>query len=95
MPTLIPAATRTLSVFEIFAREKRALTKSNVARLHPVAGTSCLDLRHTFHPLGYLMRTPKSRKYHRFSLPEPTERMQKCRDAYLVAQRKIAVQMLS
>ncbi len=64
MPTLIPAATRTLAVFEIFAREKRALSNSDMARLLSVADTSCLDLLHTLHTLGYLMRTPKTRRYY-------------------------------
>lgn len=64
MPTIIPAATRTLAVFEIFAREKRALTNSDMARLLSVADTSCLDLLHTLHTLGYLVRTPKTRRYY-------------------------------
>ena len=64
MPTLIPAAARTLAVFEVFAREKRALANSDMARLLSVADSSCLDLMHTLYTQGYLMRTPKSRKYY-------------------------------
>ncbi len=64
MPTLIPAATRTLAVFEIFAREKRALSNSDMARLLGVADSSCLDMLHTLHTLGYLMRTPRTRRFY-------------------------------
>jgi DNA-binding IclR family transcriptional regulator len=64
MPTLIPAASRAMAVFELFAREKRELSNSDVARLLSVAETSSLDLLHTLQTLGYLMRTPRTRRFY-------------------------------
>lgn len=64
MPTLIPAAARTLAVFEVFASEKRELSNSDVARLLSVADSSCSDLLYTLHSLGYLMRTPRTRRFY-------------------------------
>ncbi len=64
MPTLIPAASRTLAVFEVFAREKRELSNSDMARLLDVADSSCSDLLHTLHTLGYLMRTSRTRRFY-------------------------------
>ncbi|KJK26412.1 IclR family transcriptional regulator [Burkholderiaceae bacterium 16] len=64
MPTLIPAASRTMAVFELFAREKRELSNSDVARLLSVAESSSLDLMYTLHSLGYLMRTSRTRRYY-------------------------------
>lgn len=64
MPTLIPATSRTLAVFEIFAREKRELSNSDVARLLSVADSSASDLLHTLHTLGYVMRTPRTRRFY-------------------------------
>ena len=61
MPSQIPAVSRALSVFEMFAREQRELTNSEIARLLSVAESSCSDLLHTLHTLGYLTRTPRSR----------------------------------
>ncbi|MCA0243974.1 MAG: IclR family transcriptional regulator [Proteobacteria bacterium] len=69
MPTHIPAAERTLAVFEIFAREKRELSNSEMARLLDVAESSSSDLLFTLHSLGYLMRTPRTRRFY------PTARM--------------------
>lgn len=53
-----------MAVFEIFAREKRELSNSDVARLLSVAESSCSDLLHTLHTLGYLIRTPKTRRFY-------------------------------
>lgn len=64
MPTPIPAAARAMAVFEIFAREKRALSNSDVARALSVADSSASDLLHTLHALGYLMRTTQSRRFY-------------------------------
>lgn len=64
MPTLIPAASRALAVFEIFAREKRELSNSDMARLLSVADSSCSDLLHTLHSLGYLMRMARTRRFY-------------------------------
>ncbi|AQV94730.1 IclR family transcriptional regulator [Cupriavidus necator] len=69
MPTLIPAASRAMAVFEVFAREKRGLSNSDMARLLQVAETSTSDLLHTLHSLGYLMRTTRTRRFY------PTGRM--------------------
>lgn len=64
MPTLIPAAGRTMAVFEVFAREKKELSNSELARLLSLADSSCSDLLHTLHTLGYLMRTSRSRRFY-------------------------------
>jgi DNA-binding IclR family transcriptional regulator len=64
MPTLIPAAARTLAAFEIFAREKRELSNSEMARMLSLAESSCSDLMNTLHTLGYLMRAPRSRRFY-------------------------------
>ncbi len=61
---MIPAAGRTLAVFEVFAREKRELSNSDVARLLSLADSSCSDLLHTLHTLGYLTRTPRTRRFY-------------------------------
>ena len=64
MPTLIPAAGRTMAVFEAFAREKKELSNSELARLLSLADSSCSDLLHTLHTLGYLMCTSRSRRFY-------------------------------
>lgn len=64
MPTLIPAASRTMAVFEVFAREKRELSNSDVARLLSLPDSSSSDLLYTLHTLGYLMRTSRSRRFY-------------------------------
>ncbi|ODV44499.1 IclR family transcriptional regulator [Cupriavidus sp. UYMMa02A] len=69
MPTLIPAASRAMAVFEVFAQEKRELSNSDMARLLQVAESSTSDLLHTLHSLGYLMRTTRTRRFY------PTGRM--------------------
>jgi len=64
MPTLIPAVGRTLAVFEAFAREQRELSNSDVSRLLSLADSSCSDLLYTLHSLGYLIRTPRTRRFY-------------------------------
>lgn len=73
----VPAAARTLRLFEVFAREKRELTKSELARFLDLAESSCSDLLDTLHMLGYVSRTANSRRYY------PTGRL-------LVAAKEIA-----
>ncbi|SEB24736.1 IclR family transcriptional regulator [Variovorax sp. YR216] len=64
MPSLVAGATRTLAVFEVFAREKRPLSNSDMARLLDLTASSSLDLLHTLHAVGYLMRTPRTLRYY-------------------------------
>ncbi|MEJ8858776.1 IclR family transcriptional regulator [Variovorax robiniae] len=64
MPSIIPAVGRTMAAFEAFAREKRDLSNKDMARLLDLPDSSCLDLLHTLHSLGYLLRTPKSLRYY-------------------------------
>lgn len=64
MPSLIPAVSRTLAALETFAREKRELTNKEMARLLNLPDSSCLDLLHSLHTLGYLMRTPQTLRYY-------------------------------
>ncbi|WP_051215289.1 IclR family transcriptional regulator [Granulicoccus phenolivorans] len=66
----VPAAARAMAVFEIFSREKRELTKSEVARLLDMPESSSSDLLDTLYQIGYLMRTPSTRRYY------PTSRLQ-------------------
>ncbi|MCG2621348.1 helix-turn-helix domain-containing protein [Arthrobacter sp. I2-34] len=60
----MPAAARTMALFEIFAREKRELTKSEVARLLDLPESSSSDLLNTLHGLGYLSRTATTRRFY-------------------------------
>jgi DNA-binding IclR family transcriptional regulator len=68
--TTVPAAARTVAVFEIFARERRELTKSEVARLLDLPESSTSDLLNTLHEIGYLSRTAATRRFY------PTGRLQ-------------------
>jgi DNA-binding IclR family transcriptional regulator len=61
---MVPAAMRTLAVLELFAREKRELSNSDLARLMDLPESSCSDLLHTLHELGYLLRTVRSRRFY-------------------------------
>ncbi|VTY35178.1 HTH-type transcriptional repressor AllR [Xylophilus ampelinus] len=63
MPQVVPTALRALQVFEVFAREGRPLTNSEVARHLELADSSCSDLLFTLREAGYLMRMPKSRYF--------------------------------
>jgi DNA-binding IclR family transcriptional regulator len=62
--TPVPAAARTLAVFEIFARERRPLSKSELARLLDLPESSCSDLLNTVESLGYVTRTMSTRRYY-------------------------------
>ncbi|WP_151447061.1 IclR family transcriptional regulator [Lacisediminimonas profundi] len=64
MPQIIPTAQRALQVFEVFAREQRPLTNSEMARYLDLADSSCSDLLFTLRQAGFLLRTPKSRHFH-------------------------------
>jgi len=59
---LVPAAARTLAIFEAFARERRELTNAELAQCIGVAESSCSDLVNTLIGLGYLARTPRHRR---------------------------------
>jgi len=69
MPTTVPAALRTLTIFEIFAREQRELSNAEVARLMGLPESSTSDLLHTLHEAGYLLRTLRTRRFY------PTRRL--------------------
>jgi DNA-binding IclR family transcriptional regulator len=60
----VPAAARTLALFEVFAREKRELTKSELARLLDLPESSCSDLLNTLYELGYVARSNTTRRYY-------------------------------
>jgi DNA-binding IclR family transcriptional regulator len=64
MPQIIPTAQRAMQVFEAFARERKPLTNSELARILDMADSSCSDLLHTLREAGYLLRTPKSRYFY-------------------------------
>ncbi|QTO23319.1 IclR family transcriptional regulator [Burkholderia seminalis] len=69
MATSVPAAARTMAVFEIFAREKRELLKSELARLLDLPESSCSDLLGSLEALGYVSRTVSTKRYY------PTRRL--------------------
>lgn len=64
MPNFVPASARTVAVFEMFARERRELSNSEIARLLDLAESSCSDLLHTLHESGWLMRTAHTRRFY-------------------------------
>lgn len=64
MPQILPTAQRVLQVFEVYARERRPLTNSEMARFLDLADSSCSDPLYTLRQAGYLLRTPKSRYFH-------------------------------
>ncbi|NYT35917.1 IclR family transcriptional regulator [Allopusillimonas soli] len=70
MPATIPAVTRVMSIFETFARERRDLGNSEIARLIGVPDSSCADLLHTLHQAGYVVRMARSKRFY------PTSRLQ-------------------
>jgi DNA-binding IclR family transcriptional regulator len=53
-----------MAVLDLFAREKRDLSNSEVARLLDLPESSCTDLLHTLHELGFLMRTLRTRRFY-------------------------------
>lgn len=64
MPQAVPTAQRALQVFEVFAREGRPLTNSELARYLELADSSCSDLLFSLREAGYLVRMPKSRYFY-------------------------------
>jgi DNA-binding IclR family transcriptional regulator len=70
MPAFVPAAARTMSIFETFAQHRRELSNAEIAKLLGVAESSSSDLLHTLYEIGYLMRTARSRRFY------PTARLQ-------------------
>jgi len=64
MPQILPTAERVLQVFEVFARESRPLSNSEMARMLGIADSSCSDLLFTLRQAGYLLRTPQTRLFH-------------------------------
>ena len=64
MPAFVPAAARTMTLFETFAQQRRELSNAEVAKLLGMAESSCSDLLHTLYESGYLMRTARSRRFY-------------------------------
>lgn len=64
MPAFVTAASRALTIFEIFAHERRELSNAEVAKLLQVAESSASDLLHTLVETGYLVRTERSRRFY-------------------------------
>jgi DNA-binding IclR family transcriptional regulator len=62
--TSVPAAARAMSLFEVFARERRELTKSELARLLNLPESSCSDLLSTLYDIGYITRSVESKRYY-------------------------------
>lgn len=64
MPQILPTAERALQIFEIYARERRPLSNSEMARMLGIADSSCSDLLYTLRQAGYLLRSPKTRLFY-------------------------------
>jgi len=64
MSQAVPTAQRALQVFEVFAREGRPLTNSELARHLDLADSSCSDLLSILRDAGYLLRMPRSRHFY-------------------------------
>jgi len=64
MPAFVTAAARALTIFEIFAHERRELSNADVAKLLQIAESSASDLLHTLVETGYLIRTERSRRFY-------------------------------
>jgi DNA-binding IclR family transcriptional regulator len=60
-----------MTLFEVFAREKRELTKSEIARLLDLPESSTSDLLNTLYELGFVSRMASSRRFY------PTNRLMK------------------
>ena len=64
MPAFVTAAARALTIFEIFAHERRELSNAELAKLLQVAESSASDLLYTLVEPGYLVRTERSRRFY-------------------------------
>ncbi|MGY4099421.1 IclR family transcriptional regulator [Nocardia sp. R16R-3T] len=60
----VPAAARAMSLFETFAIERRAMSKSELARLLDLPESSTSDLLNTLLELGYVTRTVATRRFY-------------------------------
>jgi len=69
MPQLIPSALRVMQVFELFSKERRPLSNSEIAKALNLAESSCSDLLYTLRQAGYLLRMPSNKKV------QPTSRL--------------------
>ncbi len=63
-PMNVKTALRVLEIIETFARERRALSLSELARLLAVPASSCLALIRTLTSLGYLYETGRRQGYY-------------------------------
>jgi hypothetical protein len=68
----VKTALRVIEIIETFAREKRALPLSELARLLDVPVSSCLALIRTLTGLGYLYETGRRQGYYPSALRVPT-----------------------
>src|SRR5690606_19629801 len=69
MPQILPTAQRVLQVFEVYARERRPLSNSELARPPGLADRRCSAVLYTLRQAGYLPRAPTSRFF------QPTARL--------------------
>lgn len=58
-----------MAIFEVFAREQRELSNSELARFIGIADSSCADLLHTLYQAGYVTRTARTKRFY------PTSRL--------------------
>lgn len=64
MPAFVSAASRVFQVLETFAKEKKPLSNSQLAKKLDLAESSCSDLLYTMQESGYLLRTPRTREFY-------------------------------
>ncbi|MBU7572607.1 MAG: IclR family transcriptional regulator [Hydrogenophaga sp.] len=93
MSSLMPVVGRTLSVFEVFARERRELSNLEIARLLGVPESSCSDLLHTLHTMGYLRRSPGSRRFYPSGRLHEVARQVKENDSFTLLAREAVDQL--
>ncbi len=53
-----------MAIFEVFAREQRELSNSEVARFIGVPDSSCADLLNSLYQAGYVTRTVRSKRFY-------------------------------
>lgn len=76
-----------MAIFEVFARERRELSNSEVARFIGVPDSSCADLLNTLYQAGYVTRTVRSKRFY------PTSRI--LANARLIAENDPLLQVSS
>ncbi|WP_256376832.1 IclR family transcriptional regulator [Diaphorobacter sp. HDW4A] len=62
MAAQVPAAARTMALFEVFAKQQRELSNNELAKQLNLADSSCSELVSTLVEAGYLTRSNRTRR---------------------------------